>query len=182
MNIGGRVLLRHDEWLLAPSYWDAVTFGLVRTAMQAAALSDRGVSAIANGSHTAGSAVDLDSACCLADSSVSEQSLVVTRHTCLRVHSVQHEPPSHSLSLTAVLRHNKVQSDWAGLPDDHHFRILFFHQNPKASMIGALRALMARDRRALLIECAAHGHVGDDDREVQAEKRHDGQLRCCRVV
>jgi hypothetical protein len=159
MNVGGRALPRHDEWLLAPSYWDAVTLGLVRTAMQAAAVSNGGVAAIANGSHTADSAVELDSALCLSNESVSEQSLVVTRHACLRVRSVQHER-------TAALAGPRI--------------FFIFGRNSKPSL---MRALMDMRMRETSIGYSARDIViGDDDTEAQADKRREGQLGCCRVV
>jgi hypothetical protein len=184
MNVGGRALPRHDEWLLAPSYWDAVTLRLVRTAMQAAAVSNRGVAAIANCSHTADSAVELDSALCLFNESVSEQSLVVTRHACLRVHSVQLECTA---ALAAVLRHaarsNTLQPCWAGLPDAvgvglMRMPIMLISQCSKYPLMRATRG-----RCAPSMEYTARGiDVGDDDREAQADKLHEGQLGCCRVV
>jgi hypothetical protein len=157
MNVGGRALPRLDEWLLAPSYWDAVTLGLVRTAMQAAAVSNGGVAAIANGSHTADSAVELDSALCLSNQSVSEQSLVVTRHACLRVRSVQHDS-------TAALAGPRI--------------FFIFGRNSKPSL---MRALMDMRMRETSIGYSTRDIIiGDDD--AQADKRREGQLGCCRVV
>ena len=192
MNLREQSMSRYDEWLLAPSYWDAVTGRLMQTAMQAAAGSNQRVAAIANGSETADSAAQFLSTLCLSDEGASEQSLVVTRHACLRVHSVQHERTASHAALAVVLRHaarsNKFQRGWAGLPDATDvglMGLMIIGQNSvKKPLIHVLQAIAARGMRTLTIEYAARDVrvIGDDDKEAQAEKRHERQLGCCRVV